>query len=265
MTLAAAREEALDNARAVAGGRDPRSRTRRVPTFAQACETVIAIHAGSWKGARNEREWRATLREYAMPSLAARRVDAIATADVMAVLVPNVGVKPVIRSRTGHSGRVSRTGGRVAALAARHVIRQAVHRDLLQARGTSLSVCAETTHDGYVRARERAFDRLVWTEFSRLVAFNLEGAALGIGPLSRLAPCLAWSDPCPQSVHRATRTAGASDHVRGCRRLKSSAISRMVTKRTPGFELMYSNSRSCIASTCGRPDTSGWMVIGKTA
>ena len=88
VTLAAAREKALDNARAVADGRDPRRRTRRVPTFAQACETVIAIHAESWKGGRNEREWRASLREYAMPSLAARRVDAIATADVMAVLLP---------------------------------------------------------------------------------------------------------------------------------------------------------------------------------
>ena len=88
VTLAAAREKALDNARAVAGGRDPRRRTRRVPTFGEACETVIAIHAESWKGARNEREWRATLREYAMPSLAPRRVDAIDTADIMAVLVP---------------------------------------------------------------------------------------------------------------------------------------------------------------------------------
>ena len=88
VTLAAAREKALDNARAVADGRDPRRRTRRVPTFAQACETAIAIHAESWRGGRNEREWRASLREYAMPSLAARRVDAIDTADVMAVLRP---------------------------------------------------------------------------------------------------------------------------------------------------------------------------------
>ena len=88
VTLAAARDKALDNARAVAEGRDPRRRTRRVPTFAQACETVIAIHAESWRGGRNEREWRASLREYAMPSLAARRVDAIDTADVMAVLRP---------------------------------------------------------------------------------------------------------------------------------------------------------------------------------
>ena len=61
------------------------------------------------------------------------------------------------------------------------------------------------------------------------------------------------------------RTGRSSRHARGVRRLKSSAISRIVTKRTPGFELMCANSRSCIASTCGRPETSGWMVMGKIA
>ena len=45
VTLAAARDKALEIARAVADGRDPRRRIKRVPTFAQACETVIAIHA----------------------------------------------------------------------------------------------------------------------------------------------------------------------------------------------------------------------------
>ena len=99
VTLAAAREKALDNARAVAEGRDPRRRTRRVPTFAQACETVIAMHAENWKGGRNERDWRASLREYAMPRLAARRVDAIAAADVMAVLRPIWSTKRVTAGR----------------------------------------------------------------------------------------------------------------------------------------------------------------------
>ena len=99
VTLAAAREKALDNARAVAEGRDPRRRTRRVPTFAQACETVIAIHAENWKGDRNERDWRASLREYAMPRLAALRVDAIAAADVMAVLLPIWSTKRVTAGR----------------------------------------------------------------------------------------------------------------------------------------------------------------------
>ena len=82
------RERALENARAVAEGRDPWRRTQRVPTFAQACEKVIAIHAENWKGAKNEHQWRVSLRDYAMPKLARKRVDAITTADVMAVLLP---------------------------------------------------------------------------------------------------------------------------------------------------------------------------------
>ena len=59
-----------------------------MPTFVQACETVIAIHAENWKGGKNERQWRASLRDYAMPKLARKRVDAITTQDVMAVLLP---------------------------------------------------------------------------------------------------------------------------------------------------------------------------------
>ena len=35
-------------ARAIAEGRDPRRRMQQVPTFAQANETAIAIHAENW-------------------------------------------------------------------------------------------------------------------------------------------------------------------------------------------------------------------------
>ena len=51
----------------------------------------------------------------------------------------------------------------------------------------------------------------------------------------------------------------------GFRLRKSAAISSSVTKRTPGCFSMCAISRSSIISTCGRPDTSGWMVIGTTA
>jgi len=90
VTLAMARERALDNARAIAEGRDPRRRSAcTAPTFAEALETVIAIHAGSWKpGGRTEESWRATLRDYALPRLGDMPVDAIACADVMDVLLP---------------------------------------------------------------------------------------------------------------------------------------------------------------------------------
>ena len=89
ITLAMARKRALDNARAIALGRDPRRNSHGIPTFASACETVIAIHAESWSSrGRSEHQWRASLREYAMQRLGAKRVDTIDTADVMAVLLP---------------------------------------------------------------------------------------------------------------------------------------------------------------------------------
>ena len=88
VTLAMARDRALANARAIAEGCDPRRRMQQVPTFAQANETVIAIHAESWKSDRSESQWRASMRDYVLPRLARKRVDAVTTADVMAVLLP---------------------------------------------------------------------------------------------------------------------------------------------------------------------------------
>ena len=89
ITLAMARERAVENARSIALGRDPRRASNGVPTFASAAETVIAIHAENWRpGSRSEEAWRTSLRDYAMPRLGDRRADAVTTSDVMAVLLP---------------------------------------------------------------------------------------------------------------------------------------------------------------------------------
>ena len=89
ITLARARQKALANARTVSEGRDPRDRASRAPTFEQAVEKVIAIHAENWKdGGKSAAQWRASLRDYAVPKIGARRVDRISTADVMEVLLP---------------------------------------------------------------------------------------------------------------------------------------------------------------------------------
>ena len=89
VTLARARQKALANARAVSEGRDPRERLSRAPTFERAIETVIAIHAENWKDSgKSAAQWRASLRDYAVPKLGSKRVDRITTADVMAVLLP---------------------------------------------------------------------------------------------------------------------------------------------------------------------------------
>lgn len=89
VTLARARQKALANARAVSEGRGPRDRASGAPTFEQTLETVIEIHVENWKGGgRSAAQWRASLRDYAIPKLDRRRVGAIATTHIMAVLLP---------------------------------------------------------------------------------------------------------------------------------------------------------------------------------
>ncbi|MDE0419927.1 MAG: site-specific integrase [Gammaproteobacteria bacterium] len=100
VTLAMARERALENARAIAQGRDPRRSARAVPTFAEALDTVIGIHAPNWKDrAGSERQWRASLATYALPRIGDKTVDAVTSADVMAVLLPIWSVKRVTAGR----------------------------------------------------------------------------------------------------------------------------------------------------------------------
>ena len=90
VTLALARQRALENAQAIAEGRDPRRRSGRgAPTFAEAADKVMAMHAGNWKpGGRTEDSWRSTLRDYILPRLGDMPVDAVTGGDVMAVLQP---------------------------------------------------------------------------------------------------------------------------------------------------------------------------------
>ncbi len=86
VTLADARRAALENRRKVATGVDPR--TGGIPTFAAGVDAVLAIQSGAWRDSgKSESQWRASLRDYAGP-LMRKRVDAIESGDVLAVLAP---------------------------------------------------------------------------------------------------------------------------------------------------------------------------------
>ena len=92
VTLAEARQTAFEYRKMARAGGDPLALKRQpdVPTFAEAVETVIGIHREGWKDAgKSEKQWRASLRNYAMRRLGQKRVDEINTADVMAVLIPH--------------------------------------------------------------------------------------------------------------------------------------------------------------------------------
>ena len=87
ITLAEARARALENARAVAAGKDPR--TGDAPTVAEAWEEVIRLRRPTWRdGGKSENQWRASFRDYVEPQLGSKLVSEVTTADVLAVLLP---------------------------------------------------------------------------------------------------------------------------------------------------------------------------------
>ena len=100
VSLAEARQKCALNLLARQRGELVTGRKRTVPTFAEAVENVIAVHRAGWNvGGRQEKLWRSSLRDYAMPKLGGRPVNRIHTADVMAVLLPIWNEKRVTAQR----------------------------------------------------------------------------------------------------------------------------------------------------------------------
>ena len=88
ITLAEARARALENARVVAAGKDPRNGD--APTVAEAWEQVIRLRRPTWRdGGKSENQWRASFRDYVEPQLGSKLVSEVTTADVLAVLLPH--------------------------------------------------------------------------------------------------------------------------------------------------------------------------------
>ena len=90
VSLAQARRIAFANRNVARDGGDPtvREEVRTVPTFAEASDAVIAMHAGTWSDrGKTEARWRATLETYAFPRLGRKSVADISASDVLAVLV----------------------------------------------------------------------------------------------------------------------------------------------------------------------------------
>ena len=95
VSLREARELAFDNRRAIRRGRNPfenRPKRRRAassaPTFADALAATLEIQRQSFTAAKTAADWQASMDTYAMPVLGGMAVDAVATADVEAVLKP---------------------------------------------------------------------------------------------------------------------------------------------------------------------------------
>lgn len=86
VSLAMAREIALDNASRVARGEDIREPARVVPTVREAFEKYIAVMSPQWSGKKTEDGWRRSL-EY-LGSMASMLVSDVTSSDVLRVIEP---------------------------------------------------------------------------------------------------------------------------------------------------------------------------------
>lgn len=90
--LAEAREQALAMRKIARAGGDPLEDRRKskivVPVFSEAVELVHTEHKATWKNAKHAAQWISTLKTYANPVIGDRRVDQIATPDILRVLAP---------------------------------------------------------------------------------------------------------------------------------------------------------------------------------
>lgn len=96
VTLAEAREAALENRRLIRRGGNPLAdrKRARMPTFHEAAERYHSSRKPSWKNEQHARSWLQVVQKHAFPILAALPVDRITQADVLSVLEPIWTARP---------------------------------------------------------------------------------------------------------------------------------------------------------------------------
>lgn len=107
VTLAQAREKARVARSLLFEGQDPIERATLAPvvqtpsgvTFDEATRSYIDLNKTAWRNAKHAQQWRNTLNTYALPTLGAKRLGQIETADVVQVLRPIWLVKTETASR----------------------------------------------------------------------------------------------------------------------------------------------------------------------
>src|SRR5262245_22345543 len=92
VSLAKAREEAAKMRQLARSGGDPLQERRKerqtIPTFEDAARQFHENHSKSFRNTKHSNQWIDSLDTYAFPTLGARRVDQIESADVLKVLTP---------------------------------------------------------------------------------------------------------------------------------------------------------------------------------
>ena len=108
VSLDEAREKALANWRGAREGRDPiaerrmartNARMPMLPTFEEVAVRVIALRRPTWSSEKHAAQWESSLATYVFPAIGRELVNAVSTADVLAVLEPIWNTKPETATR----------------------------------------------------------------------------------------------------------------------------------------------------------------------
>lgn len=101
ITLAMAREKALEARQLIAAGGDPIAAKRQAKpkTFKDAAMELIDSKRHGWKNAKHAAQWTSTLETYAFPKLGPMQVVNVTTADIVGALKPIWSEKPETANR----------------------------------------------------------------------------------------------------------------------------------------------------------------------
>lgn len=90
--LAEAREKATEYRKQAKAGVDPiearQIEPEEIPTFTSCAARYIQAHRRGWKNTKHARQWVSTLKSYARPEIGTKRVDTIATEEILKILSP---------------------------------------------------------------------------------------------------------------------------------------------------------------------------------
>ena len=102
VTLAMAREAAIQHRRDVRAGENPKTRRLRergMPTFAEAARKVYELRRPGWRNTKHAHQWIATLEKFVFPPIGTRAIDDVTADDVLGVLSPIWHSKPTTAKR----------------------------------------------------------------------------------------------------------------------------------------------------------------------
>lgn len=91
VSLAEAREKALQQRKQARAGEDPLALKRRLQgilTFGEAATRLHELSRPTWRNEKHGQQWINTLKAHAFPYIGSKRIDTIGSGDVLAVLMP---------------------------------------------------------------------------------------------------------------------------------------------------------------------------------